>query len=283
VLKTDDLPTLTRMKITYVSEAGDQVPAYLLKPKHIKGKTPGVLCLHQTTSLGPAEPAGVAGNPDLYYALELAERGYVTVASACPGCGEYDFGGYGVDPYQLGYVSGAMKAVWNHMRAVDLLQSLPEVAADRIGCIGHSQGGHSTLFVSAFDTRIRVMVTSCGFTSFEKYYGGKIRPWSQRCMMPRVATRYENDPSRMPFDFPEVLCALVPRPLFINAPLHDANYDVSGVRDCVRMDRDIYTTVFHAGNRIVAVHPDAQHSFPLAVRTQAYHFIDKWLRQAVPV
>lgn len=65
--------------------------------------------------------------------------------------------------------------------------------------------------------------------------------------------------------------------------LHDANYNVSGVPDCVRVDRDMHTTVFHAGNRLVAVQPDAQHSFPLAARTQAYHFIDNWLRRAVPV
>ena len=38
-----------------------------------------------------------------------------------------------------------MKGIWNHMRAVDLLQSLPEVDPNRIGCIGHSLGGHLAL------------------------------------------------------------------------------------------------------------------------------------------
>ena len=42
-----------------------------------------------------------------------------------------------------------MKGIWNHMRAVDLLQSLDEVDNDRIGCIGHSLGGHNTLYVGA--------------------------------------------------------------------------------------------------------------------------------------
>jgi predicted dienelactone hydrolase len=47
-----------------------------------------------------------------------------------------------------------------------VLQSLPEVDPRRIGSIGHSLGGHNTLFVAAFDRRIKAMVTSCGFNSF---------------------------------------------------------------------------------------------------------------------
>jgi cephalosporin-C deacetylase-like acetyl esterase len=48
-----------------------------------------------------------------------------------------------------------MKGIVNHRRAVDVLQSLPYVDRQRIGAIGHSLGGHNTLFVAAFDERIR--------------------------------------------------------------------------------------------------------------------------------
>ena len=68
------------------------------------------------------------------------------------------------------YESGTMKGIWNHIRAVDLLESLPEVDPDRIGVIGHSLGGHNALFVAAFDQRIRAVVSSCGFNAFEDYY-----------------------------------------------------------------------------------------------------------------
>ena len=49
-----------------------------------------------------------------------------------------------------------MKAIWNNVRAIDLLESLPEVDPDAIGCVGHSLGGHNGLFTAAFDTRIVV-------------------------------------------------------------------------------------------------------------------------------
>src|SRR5439155_1124399 len=106
------------------------------------------------------------------------------------------------------FTSGSMKAIWNNMRAVDLLQSLPEVDGERIGCIGHSLGGHNTMFTGVFDTRIKAMVSNCGFTSFPKYFGGKLKGWTSARYMPRIATVYELKPEKVPFDFPEVVAAL---------------------------------------------------------------------------
>ncbi|MCL5005703.1 MAG: alpha/beta hydrolase family protein [Acidobacteria bacterium] len=285
-LEESDLGAVTRTKLTYRSEKGDHVPAYLLIPKSASGRVAAVLCLHQTTPFGAAEPAGIRGNPNLHYALELAKRGYVTLAPDYPGCGRYDFGGYKFDPYTHGYASDTMLGIYNNMRAIDLLESLPEVARDRIGCIGHSLGGHNTLFLGVFDQRVRALVSSCGFTSFAKYAaskyaeenGGQLAPWSQKVYMPRIATMFGNDPARMPFDFSDVLAALAPRPLFVNAPLHDFIFDVSGVRDCLNSARHIYS-LFHAQNNLVAVFPDASHSFPPAAREQAYEFLDRWLKQ----
>ena len=37
----------------------------------------------------------------------------------------------------------------------------------------------------------------------------------------------------MPFDFTEILGALAPRAVFINARCNDDNFEVSGVRDCI--------------------------------------------------
>jgi dienelactone hydrolase len=274
-----DTETISRMKMTYLSEEGDHTPGYLLKPKKLKARVGGILCLHQTTPLGAAEPAGLGGNPDLHYAQELAERGYVTFAPDYPDLPfSTGFGGYHFDAYRHGYQSQTMKGIWNHVRAVDLLQSMPEVDPQRIGCIGHSLGGHNTLFVGAFDTRIRVLVTSCGFTSFRDYYGGELSGWAQERYMPLVALRYHNNPGEMPFDFSDVLAALAPRPLFVNAPLHDANFDVTGVRDTMKVVRSLYSDRFRAADKLVVRHPNAAHSFPLAVRNEAYQFIDRWLR-----
>lgn len=278
-LEDRDTETISRLKISYVSEEGDRTPGYLLKPKEVKGRVPGILCLHQTTPLGAAEPAGLGGNPNYHYAEELAERGYVTLAPDYPNLPfTAGYGGYTFDSYRYGYRSQTMKGIWNHTRAVDLLQSMPEVDPQRIGCIGHSLGGHNTLFVGAFDKRIKVLVCSCGFTSFKDYRGGDLSGWGQESYMPLIAVQRHNNPAEMPFDFSDVLAALAPRPLFINAPLHDANFSVAGVRDTMKIVRPLYSKRFNAPDRLVVRHPDAAHSFPTEVRNEAYEFIDKWLR-----
>ena len=272
IIATEDLGDVIRKKVTYLSEPEDRVPAYLLVPKGLNGKAPAMLCLHQTTKIGKGEPAGVGGIPDLHYALELARRGYVTLAPDYVNFGDYEF-----DAYQNGYASATMKGIWNHMRAVDLLQSLPEVYRGRIGCIGHSLGGHNSMYLSVFEPRLQVVVSSCGFTSFFKYYNGDLTGWSHRGYMPRISERYGRDPNRMPFDFTEVVAALAPRAFFINAPTRDSNFEVSGVRDCVKAAAPVYA-LLGASGRLLAVHPDAEHAFPPDIREQAYAFVDGILK-----
>ena len=271
VLEQVRLPEFTRKKITFAVEKGDRVPAYLFIPQVRAEKSPAMLCLHQTTAIGKGEPADVGGKSNLHYARELAQRGYVTLAPDYPGYGDYD-----IDVYERGYVSATMKGIWNHRRAIDLLQSLPEVDGERIGAIGHSLGGHNTLFVAAFDQRIKVAVTSCGFNSFFKYYGGDITGWSHKGYMPRIADVYDKDPARMPFDFTEILGAIAPRAVFINAPTADANFEVSGVDDCVNAATPVYA-LLEAGEKLVAVHPECEHDFPPDVREAAYAFVDRIL------
>lgn len=269
ILEDTVIGDVRRLKVSYASEINDRVPAYLLMPVVVAQPVPGILCLHQTTETGKGEPAGIGGSQNLDYAYELAKRGYVTLAPDYPNFGDYKF-----DPYANGYLSATMKGIWNHMAAVDLLQSLPEVDPDRIGCIGHSLGGHNTLFLSAFDKRIRVAVSSCGFTSFFKYYGGDLTGWSHKGYMPRIATVYGTDPVKMPFDFPEILAAIAPRAIFINAPLHDSNFDVSGVHDCVNAAKVVYK-LFDSEDKIILKTPDAPHDFPPAEREEAYKFLDR--------
>jgi dienelactone hydrolase len=272
-LASEKLKAFTRIKLTYESELGDAVPAWLLIPNSLSGRAPAMLCLHQTTKIGKDEPVGLGGNANLHYAQELAERGFVCLAPDYPYLGENTF-----DPYANGYASCTMKGIVNHRRGVDVLQSLPEVNAARIGAIGHSLGGHNALFVAAFDERIKAVVTSCGFTSFRKYFNGDLTGWAGKRYMPRIAEKFGKDPARMPFDFPALLGALAPRPVFINAPLRDSNFAVDGVRDCVTAAQLVYNDVFHVSRRLVVEYPDAAHDFPLAVRMRAYEFCARWLK-----
>ena len=265
----------TRKRIRYTAEAGDQVPAYLLIPRNLSGPVPAMLCLHQTTGIGKDEPAGLGGRPTLHYAHELAERGYVCIVPDYPSFGEYSY-----DFKQQGahYASGSMKAIWNNIRAIDVLETLPEVNRDQIGCIGHSLGGHNSLFTAAFEQRIRAVVTSCGFTAFHHYYGGKLAGWTSDRYMPRIREIFKNDPDQVPFDFYGVLGAIAPRGIFINAPLHDSNFEVEGVRKVVKVVKGAYSIRDAAGN-LQAVYPDSGHDFPDDIRQQAYRWLDSQLKK----
>jgi dienelactone hydrolase len=272
VVETIDGPAYVRKKITYAAEPGDRVPAWILLPKGRKGKAAAVLCLHQTTRIGKDEPVGLGGKPDLRYARELAERGYVTIAPDYPNYGEYR-----VDPYGLGYASASMKGIWNHMRAVDVLTTLPEVDPERIGVIGHSLGGHNAIFVALFDERIKAVISSCGFNAFPNYYGGKIAGWSHQGYMPRLRSKYGLDLAAVPFDFPELIGALAPRPVFVNAPARDANFAIEGVKACLDAATPVYRLLGHP-ERLRAIHPDAEHTFPSEAREAAYRFVDDALK-----
>lgn len=272
--REEDLGDVVRRKLTYASEPGDRVPAYLLMPKKLHGRAPAVLCPHQTNPRGKEEPAGVeGGNPDMAIALELARRGYVALAPDYPGFGEYR-----INAYAMGYASATMKGIWNHLRAVDLLCSLPEVDPERLCVAGHSLGGHNAIFAALYDPRLKAVVTSCGFTAFPKYYGGDLGGWSHKGYMPRIASVYGKDPARLPFDFTELLAALAPRPVFINAPLGDDNFEVSGVDECVRAARPVYA-LLGAPEGLTVRHPSGGHAFPRAERDRAWGFFDRVLRR----
>jgi dienelactone hydrolase len=272
VMEVQNIPAGVRKKLSFAVEKGDRVPAYLFLPSNPQGKLPAVLCLHQTIAIGKGEPAALGGSENLHYAAHLAERGYVTLAPDYPNFGEYKFAAY-----EHGYQSGTMKAIWNNMRAVDLLQSLPEVDGARIGCIGHSLGGHNAMFTAVFDTRIKALVSNCGFTSFPKYFGGNLKGWSSATYMPRIATTYQLIPAKMPFDFTEIVAAFAPRAFLASAPLQDSNFEVSGVRDCIVAARPVYE-LLGAKEKLAANYPDCQHDFPPEARRVAYKWLDRWLK-----
>ncbi len=272
VTETKDMGTYTRTKFTMAVEEGDRLPVYLLMPKNRDGKLPAVVCLHPThQALGKGVVVGLGPKSDRHYAVHLAERGYVAIAPDYPRMGEYQ-----VDAYKLGYQSATMKGVWNHMRVVDYLQSLPEVDGDRIGAIGHSLGGHNSIFLGVFDGRVKCVVSNCGFNSFPKYMKGDIAGWGHAGYMPLVKTKYGADGNKMPWDFTEAVAALAPRPFLASAPVRDDNFEVSGVKDCIAAAEPVYK-LLKAGDKLEAIYPDCAHDFPDDVRDVAFKFLDKHL------
>ncbi|MDN3656816.1 alpha/beta fold hydrolase [Ferruginibacter paludis] len=274
-------PGYIRYTIDFLVAANERLPAYLYIPvrKDNQAKLPAMLALHETDSLGKGSVDGQGHNLKLAYAKELAQRGYVVIAPDYPSFGDlkkYDF-------KNSRYQSGTMKSIFDAMRCVDLLLTRKDVDPERIGIIGHSLGGHSALFAAAFDTRLKVVVSSCGWTLFDNYnigkeaeqiYGGRLGPWAQDRYMPLLKNKYHLDPAKMPFDFDEVIAAIAPRSVFTNAPLKDGNFDVQGVQQGIANVRPVYH-LLQADDHLQASYPSSEHDFPTDTRLLAYHFIDQ--------
>ncbi|MSR56358.1 MAG: alpha/beta fold hydrolase [Planctomycetaceae bacterium] len=264
----------TRLTISFEAEPGDLVPAYLYLPTGLKPqeRRPAILALHPTGPAGKGIVDDQGPRPNRGYGKELAQRGYVVLAPDYPSFGDYANYDFASDRYD----SGSMKGIFNHIRALDLLAARDDVDPERMGAIGHSLGGHNAMFVGVFDERLKVIVSSCGWTPFHDYYEGKIAGWTSDRYMPRLKDRYDLDPSRVPFDFYEVIAALAPRAFFSVSPEHDSNFAVAGVRKAIPAARAIYD-LYGAGERLQVAYPDCEHDFPDAMRREAYTFIDKFL------
>ena len=276
-----DCGSYVRRLITYSSEPNSRTPAYLLIPKAClagKSRTGGILCLHPTdNSVGHKVVVGLGGRPNRQYAQELAERGFVTLAPAYPLLANYQ-----PDVLGLGHKSGTMKAIWDNIRGVDLLQSLPYVKKEAIGTIGHSLGGHNSVYTAVFDERIKVIVSSCGLDAYTDYYGGQERVWypekgwCQLRYMPRLAD-YRGRLKEIPYDFHELIASLAPRHVFISAPLKDSNFKWDSVDRVVAAANPIYK-LHDAAGKVRVEHPDCPHDFPNEMREIAYQLFEKVLK-----
>ncbi len=265
----------SREKLKIEVEESDSMLAWLLVPKGLKKRVPGVIAIHQTNGKhGKDEVAGISGLKNLHYGLELVERGYVVIAPDYPTLGEYVY-----DFDKDRYLSGSMKGIWNHMRCVDLLSAHESVDPQRIAAIGHSLGGHNSIFLAVFDPRVQAVVTSCGWTPMHDYYGGKLKGWDGPRYAPRIRTAYELNPNRVPFDFYELIAALAPRAFFTCSPVHDDNFAVAGVKKAMPVVREVYA-LFSAADRLEARYPECGHDFPTEVREESYRFLDKVLQHS---
>ncbi len=277
VLERVALTGCTREKVSYMVEPGQRVSAYLFVPVG-DGRHPAVLCIHQHNReyhLGKSEPAGLSGNPEQFYALELVKRGYVTLAPD----------GLCFEERQHSRLRGAdyerfeatrrltegsclqAKLLWDLMRALDYLLTRREVDGRRIGCLGHSLGGQQTLFLSAVDRRIVAGVSSCGFSSYRTIFDAAILH-NFGLYVPGIL-RYG--------DLDRVLGLVAPRPFLVLAGSGDPLFPLEGVHTTVREARRAYG---RARDRLrLEVFP-ISHGFVAPMREAAYAWFDRWLKPA---
>jgi hypothetical protein len=262
-----DCGEYVRKFLTYQSEPGGRVPAYLLLPKAgilrkgVDGKGIGILTLHQTHALGQKVVVGLGASTNDEYGVELAKRGFVCLAPAYPNLANYA-------PNLTNWESGTMKAIWDNVRGLDLLAEFAECGPKRFGAIGHSLGGHNSLFTAAFDERIKVVAASCGFDSFLDYMDSRVMGWTQDRYMPKIA---EHAPDWFAFDFDTVLEAIAPRRVFVSAPKGDSNFKWQSVDWVAARARE------RSGVLVEVEHPDCEHKFPKEMREKAYSVFEEVL------
>ncbi len=271
-----------RKLISYQVEEDERAHAYLGIPLEQDGKLPGVVALHGTYKQGKERAAGLVDNPDKAYLDHLCRRGYVVIAPdhfvaghRIPPEGPYDTKRFHQKHPNWTAVG---KFTYEHSIAVDVLQSLAEVDPARIGTLGHSLGGHGTLFLAAYDDRIRAAACNCGASFFR--HNDKVEAWSRdhwyvyfKHLRPGLL-----EGKLPPIDFHEIMALIAPRAFLDVSALNDGNALTQRQRALMLMKvMDVYELENVPQNFSFYIH-GAKHSVPHASRSLIYAWMDTHLK-----
>jgi dienelactone hydrolase len=227
-----------------------------LKPAPAQG-FPAVLTLHGHWAYGRLENTIIASVPAR--AINLARQGYVVLAVDMVGYNDsiqtpHDFGEKPVE--QLwGFGSFGLQ-LWNAIRAIDFLQSLPGVNPSMIGATGASGGATQTYTLTAVDDRVQFSAPA-NMVSFIMQGGGVC----------------ENAPSlRLDANNVEFAAMMAPRPMFMAAATGDWTRNMlTEEYPAVRAIYDLYGK----GGDVEALLLDAPHNYNQANREAMYAFFGK--------
>ena len=215
----------SRQLVSYQVEADERAYAYLGIPLGLEARAPAIVALHGTFAQGKKRVAGLVDNPDKAYLDHLCRRGYVVIAP------EHFVSGHRIPPegpYETSRFykkhpewTAVGKFTYEHSIAIDVLQSCKEVDPNRIGALGHSLGGHATIFLAAYDERIKVSACNCGSSFFR--HNPRVEQWARdHWYVYFKHIRKGLLEGRMPIiDFHEIISLIAPR----------AFLDVSGLND----------------------------------------------------
>ena len=171
VLNEEKQNGIIRQYVEYEGEPGIMVRGYLLKPETLQQALPGVVALHSTSDTQMLYISGAEKGKIVPFGYELAQQGFVVF---CPQCYLWhENEGRNWEEQASHYIKnhpgmrGMGKMLFDAQRAVDVLESLEEVDASRIGCMGHSLGAKEAFYLGAFDDRVGAIVSNEGGIGIE--------------------------------------------------------------------------------------------------------------------
>ena len=218
----------TRLRISFTSEEGDEIPAYLLQPDG-DGPFAAVLVHHQHASqrhFGKSEVCGLVGNPLQAFGPALARQGIVVLAPDSICFEDRRKNRTGTEPdeeadiaqhfnemcYRLLRGDTLMRKVLSDSaQGISFLCSHPSVNRERVGILGHSYGGNTVLFHGALDERIQFACSSGAACSYRYKMANNIGVEMAEAI-PGFATR---------FDIPDLVACFARRRLFIVSATDD--------------------------------------------------------------
>ncbi len=250
--------------VRYQVEPDDWVPAMLLVPDGVTPErpAPAVAVWHQHNGewhLGKSEPAGLAGNPMHHTGAALAREGYVVL---CPDalCFEQrqdpteTLRGGNYERFEfLRYVVDGKCMAWKNIldmrRAVDYLVARPEVAADRIGCYGHSMGSTHTWLVGPWEPRLKCLVGNCCLPTYAAIHRTRLL----HCFPNFVPGLFQYG------DTPDICGLIAPRALHLNFGETDGGSPIAEVREAVETVAAVYLAAGASENFSYYIEPGAGH------------------------
>jgi dienelactone hydrolase len=265
-----------RRELIEYSVEKDETPvrAYVCVPDRIKPGSPSIVCLHQhggQFGLGKSEQVGRIGSPHQQQAIDLAKRGYVTIAadSRCFEERMKYWDGDGIYGMSL-LIKGATLAgrfTWDIQREVDYFITRPEVNKDLLGLIGHSMGSQQATITLPLETRIKVAVASQG----AKLYSGMLERGDNFPMSYVLPGFYKYA------DLDALLASFAPKPLLLTGRNQDS---VSHLPDQKKIEERLQAVygLYGASANVKYIREDGGHQFSPPLRQAAYEWFDQHLK-----
>jgi hypothetical protein len=274
----------TRRLISYAVGDGERAHAYLGIPLQLSAPAPGIVALHGTYAEGAKRAAGLVDNPDKAWLDHLCRRGYVVIAPEhfvsghrIPAAGAYD-----TTDFHRRYPewTAVGKFTFEHSIAIDILQSLDVVDRDNIGAVGHSLGGHGTMFLAAYDQRVKAAAGNCAAAFFRHNPG--VEHWSRdhwyvyfKHLRPDLLAG-----KLPPIDFHEIMALIAPRAYLDLSAINDGHPPTQRQRVLMLMKvMDVYMLHDAADNFGFYVHGRG-HSAAHESRQLMYGWMDTHLKPA---